>query len=111
MKKQTVLTKDEAQVFFNLIAGVYNCKKISFPDQTKENLLEAAQVIQENKNIDQALVLTYNALKKISPKDRLEIPEIKHLTDFVQVFFYKHQGKYLRDFYTAYGAMRGPLIF
>ncbi|MDK7050611.1 hypothetical protein ACWOE5_07855 [Aerococcus sanguinicola] len=105
------MTKDESQVLFDLIAGVYNCKKISFPDQTKEALLEAVQVIQENKNIDQALVLTYNTLKKFSAKERLEIPEVKHLTDFVQDFFYKHQGKKLRNFYTAYGAMSGPLIF
>lgn len=111
MKNKSFNLTEESEECFKLISELYNAPNIIFLAHTKEKLLEAARLIEEDQDIDQALTLSYQALKKFSAKERLTIPELKALTDFVQSAFYKHQGKELRNFYTAYGAMAGPFIF
>ncbi|MDK6369294.1 MULTISPECIES: hypothetical protein [Aerococcus] len=111
MKNKSFDPAEDSEACFKLISELYNAPDIIFPAQTREKLLEAARLIEEDQDIDQALALSYQALKKFSAKERLTIPELKALTDFVQSAFYKHQGKELWNFYTVYGAMTGPFIF
>jgi hypothetical protein len=95
---------DNKQKLFFLIDTAYN-KFDQTHDQLKQNLFNCAVAMNEDVEFDEVVTKTYLILRKLPAEDRINIPELKALTEYVAPIYNKLDAKARRK-----GALGGGII-
>ncbi|MCH4009063.1 hypothetical protein [Companilactobacillus sp.] len=95
---------NESQTLFNLIDTAYN-KLDQTHEQLKQNLFNCAVAMNQDVEFDEVVTKTYLVLRKLSAEDRIKIPELKALTEYVAPIYNQLDAKARRK-----GALGGGII-
>ncbi|HAP2946910.1 TPA: hypothetical protein ITS59_002411 [Enterococcus faecalis] len=97
------------QKLFTLLSRVYNTYTFD-NKEVKDGLLEAAKVLQQE-DYTKSIIIIYKNLAKLKAEQRIKIPEIRELMDFIKKDYQNLSRKELRDNDIGYGFEEIPYIF
>ncbi|PQC31328.1 hypothetical protein [Enterococcus mundtii] len=97
------------QKLFMLLSRVYNTCTFDNKD-VKDGLLEAAKVLQQE-DYTKSIIIIYKNLAKLKAEQRIQIPEIRELTEFIKEDYQRISKKELRNNNIGYGITAIPYIF
>ncbi|HGF7453396.1 TPA: hypothetical protein QFP71_002524 [Enterococcus faecium] len=97
------------QILFTLLSRVYNMYSLD-NKEVKDGLLEAAKILQQE-DYTKSIIIIYKNLAKLKAEQRIQVPEIRELTEFIKKDYQSISKKEWRNNNIGYRLTAIPYIF